>query len=798
MTADRKIYFLKRANILLQQGEIEPAIEEYKKILEFEKDINIIMELGKIYLQQEEYDETYNLFLPIINENIANKKFDEAANFLRFIIASNNSYLPALTKLAEIFKISGKTNNLIVLYESLLYVYEEKGMKEELRKTLEELIQLSDTPSSYEEQLAKLTGEEAKAAEKADIEIDFDAFELDLDVTDMHKKNDGRFEDDNILLLSKDENVNTSPIDEFEGKDSSKSLSSVLSEVDFYVNDGYFGDAEKLIDQLKQKYPGNKLLSAIIGKLKKAKMEALQQGDSASSSGGIDFEIEGSDTGGMELETGLLLEFEGEPGPNKPGAESESISKDLFDIEFSIAGESSSLQEFEDSKLGLKIEKEQLQGPAEIKTKKKEPDLEAVDYEIDMEEPAKTGDIPIEEIDDDLLIRSPSVSPGAKGKIPGDQTSSVEELDLDSIMVGTADKKPGPDVDAPFKEINHQESAFNSEEELLKDEDPFSDEEAYLEIEKNVDNELKSIKKFNQSKPSLTLPVEHHSKDKQQVMCTVFSPPLVKIGSEILVQVFAHLYEKSGEAQQMAKEFDADAKRRGAKSLHTAIPIGTELMFELKMKDAVIAEPIRTMIWNGYTESVAFDVKIPGNFTKNSQIGKVVISQNTVPIGMIIFRIKIQKIEDKIPTRPKPLPIGEAKIYKYAFVSYASEDRKEVLRRVQMLSLLKIDCFQDIIGLDPGDRWEKKLYQKIDEADVFFLFWSNAARNSQWVRKEISYAIQRKQGIDENPPEIIPVIIEGPPVPAPPSELKHIHFNDKMIYFIADMGKGKSLYEFTA
>jgi tetratricopeptide (TPR) repeat protein len=795
MTADRKIYFLKRANILLQQGEIEPAIEEYKKILEFEKDINIIMELGKIYLQQEDYDETYNLFLPIINENIENKKFDEAADFLRFIIVSNNSYLPALTKLAEIFKISGKTNNLIVLYESLLYVYEEKGMKEELRKTLEELIQLSNNPSGYEEQLAKLTGEEAKAAGKADIEIDFDAFELELDVTDMHKKNDGRFEDDDILLHSKDENVNTSPIYELEGEDSSKSLSAVLSEVDFYVNDGYFGDAEKLIDQLKQEYPGTKLLLAIIEKLKKTKMEALQQGDSASSSRRIDFEIEGSDTNGMELETELLPEPEGEPEPIKP--EFESISKDLFDIEFSIAGESSSLQEFEDSKVGLKIEEEQLQGQAEIKTKKKEPDLEAVDYEIDMEEPAKTGDIPIEEIDDDLLIRSPSVSPGAKGKIPGDQISSIEELDLDSIMVGTADKKPGPDVDASFKEINHQESAFDSKEELLKDEDPFSDEEAYLEIEKNVDNELKSIKKFNQSKPSLTLPVEHHSKDKQQVMCTVFSPPLVKIGSKILVQVFAHLYEKSGEAQQMAKEFDADAKRRGAKSLHTAVPIGTELMFELKMKDAVIAEPIRTMIWNGYTESVAFDVKIPGNFTKNSKIGKVVISQNTVPIGMIIFKIKIQKIQDKIPTKPKPLPIGEAKIYKHAFVSYASEDRKEVLRRVQMLSLLKVDYFQDIIGLDPGERWEKKLYQKIDEADVFFLFWSNAARNSQWVRKEISYAIQRKQGIDENPPEIIPVIIEGPPAPAPPSELKHVHFNDKMIYFIADMGKGKSLYEFT-
>ena len=33
-------------------------------------------------------------------------------------------------------------------------------------------------------------------------------------------------------------------------------------------------------------------------------------------------------------------------------------------------------------------------------------------------------------------------------------------------------------------------------------------------------------------------------------------------------------------------------------------------------------------------------------------------------------------------------------------------------------------------------------------------------------------------------PEIIPVILEGPPVPKPPQMLSHIHFNDSMVYFI--------------
>jgi len=35
MPAERKFFFLKRADKLLRQGEIKPAIEELKKILEY-------------------------------------------------------------------------------------------------------------------------------------------------------------------------------------------------------------------------------------------------------------------------------------------------------------------------------------------------------------------------------------------------------------------------------------------------------------------------------------------------------------------------------------------------------------------------------------------------------------------------------------------------------------------------------------------------------------------------------------------------------------------------------------------
>ena len=70
--------------------------------------------------------------------------------------------------------------------------------------------------------------------------------------------------------------------------------------------------------------------------------------------------------------------------------------------------------------------------------------------------------------------------------------------------------------------------------------------------------------------------------------------------------------------------------------------------------------------------------------------------------------------------------------------------------------------------------------------DVFFLFWSTAAKDSEWVLKEVRYAIAWHAGDDLAPPEIVPVMIEGPPPVAPPPELKGLHFNDKFLYFIAD------------
>jgi hypothetical protein len=59
----------------------------------------------------------------------------------------------------------------------------------------------------------------------------------------------------------------------------------------------------------------------------------------------------------------------------------------------------------------------------------------------------------------------------------------------------------------------------------------------------------------------------------------------------------------------------------------------------------------------------------------------------------------------------------------------------------------RIDYFQDVLDLEPGQLWEEELYRRIDECDLFLLFWSASARELEWVRREVVRALER-QGPD--------------------------------------------------
>ncbi len=294
--------------------------------------------------------------------------------------------------------------------------------------------------------------------------------------------------------------------------------------------------------------------------------------------------------------------------------------------------------------------------------------------------------------------------------------------------------------------------------------------------------------------------------DVDPVDCTVFAPAAAAAGESIMVQLFAHTPQQTDDAIQMAREFDQSARRLGFSSLDVEIPRGSKLQVELTLPGLEIDESVQAFVWRGRAVSVQFAVTVPPAQAPGNLIGKVTVYLEGTPIGHIRFKIQITPARPLLvasappggdvtaappppvggaPGKPEPQPLGdEAHRYRLAFVSYAMKDLSEVMKRVQMLESLHVNYFQDLLNLEPGERWERKLYHHIDDCDVFMLFWSTASKESKWVTKEVQYALARKGGDDSRPPEILPIMIEGPPVPLPNPELAHLHFNDRLLYYM--------------
>jgi hypothetical protein len=269
------------------------------------------------------------------------------------------------------------------------------------------------------------------------------------------------------------------------------------------------------------------------------------------------------------------------------------------------------------------------------------------------------------------------------------------------------------------------------------------------------------------------------------VECTVFAPPSAAPGETILVQVFVHLSEDGDDARAIALEMDTTARRRAFRTLSSLVERGSRFDFELRMPGLTIDDPVASMVWHRRAEAVQFGVHVPEEARPGSVIGTLDVSLDSAPLGHVKFKLSVGAAAADLESEPQ----GEsARRYEYAFVSYASPDRPAVMERLQTLSAVRVGYFADVVDLEPGDRWLRKLELGIDRCDLFLLFWSSEAKRSEWVRREVRYALARKAGDDLSPPEIRPVIVEGPPIVEPWEELAHLHFNDRLLYFMNPTG----------
>ncbi len=260
-----------------------------------------------------------------------------------------------------------------------------------------------------------------------------------------------------------------------------------------------------------------------------------------------------------------------------------------------------------------------------------------------------------------------------------------------------------------------------------------------------------------------------------KVHFSITSPRSVASGSSFVLDVWAHLESQRQEVLNRARDAagldEISARVKGP----LKIARGKVLFVHLTIAGMSISEPHDTILWDGEIGNATFPVTVPVDAAAGSHAASAAISLDGFQIARLHFTVTVGAKK----TEPHELAI-DVKHHKSAFASYASVDREEVLARIQGMQKIAPDLkvFLDVLNLRSGQDWAKSLWEVIPQNDVFYLFWSAAAKASPWVEKEWKCALTTRgeEFID-------PVPLVSPEQVRPPAELAHKHFNDWVLAF---------------
>jgi len=216
------------------------------------------------------------------------------------------------------------------------------------------------------------------------------------------------------------------------------------------------------------------------------------------------------------------------------------------------------------------------------------------------------------------------------------------------------------------------------------------------------------------------------------------------------------------------------AMRRAAEAARQAIKEGAVITASPALEGFQFNPPSVSVGF--YEDWHRFDFKLRA---VSAQLNQATNGRLTFTVeGLILADIPLSIYvgEATIKSAGKPdLHSATQAIYNAIFASYSHKDTQIVQRVERAYKALGLDFLRDVESLKSGQDWSEELLTLIDRADIFQLFWSHAAAESEHVRYEWEHAL--KLVSDQRKPStfIRPVYWEEP-MPSPPEALKKIHF----------------------
>ncbi|MDK2745301.1 MAG: HEAT repeat domain-containing protein [Nitrospira sp. BO4] len=293
-------------------------------------------------------------------------------------------------------------------------------------------------------------------------------------------------------------------------------------------------------------------------------------------------------------------------------------------------------------------------------------------------------------------------------------------------------------------------------------------EEIISEIRPRSSFTLASRSSF--SRTSRTSPTSIPGRITDDVQFSVMAPRTLTPGEAFILEIWAHLECSRETLMKYARESYGSGYYRIRSRGPIQVERGTTMRVRLQIPGFGLSNLEDIIHWGGAMGNCPLPVTVPRETKPGTYFGLLRVFVEDLHITTVHFELEVSATRhgmDDIVTRIHKI--------KSAFASYASENRNEVLGRIQgMLKILPdLDVFLDVASLRSGEKWESRLQEEIVARDVLYLFWSLAASQSTWVEREWRTALAMK-GMDF----IAPVPLESPAKVPPPPELACLHFNE--------------------
>lgn len=268
-----------------------------------------------------------------------------------------------------------------------------------------------------------------------------------------------------------------------------------------------------------------------------------------------------------------------------------------------------------------------------------------------------------------------------------------------------------------------------------------------------------------------TQPV-HVEEAEDIVNISLYSPESVKAGDHFLLTAFAHLYEQAAEVEKRIQQADPKASLQGAKTLNLPLKRKSQLVFRLSIENWKIKDSVQNLTWFGIPSSVEFEIAVPSDFEGEQVIGSLLVEGANAALGRIRFNFYVQK-DKSSPGGDTRFAPTESQNIEQAFFAYAEQNTSLVAAHKEEMQKRGLEV------IDPwkiqGEDWEIKVSDGLLESELFCLFWSQDALDSEEVQVSWQMALGHRLSHPQRLPDILPVVL-AEPVAEVPDELAFLNF----------------------